>query len=1086
MRRLNTPSKKGSDAASDGPDQRHGNGQNGSSASGDIHDRLLRERVRERLFGKKLATIQIAGRFTLLGMVGTGGMGEIYAAYDDVLDRKVAIKLVRASVRQQVTHAGTNASPADVRLLREAKMLARLSHPNVVQIHDAGTYEDRVFIAMEFIRGVNMRQWLQQCWHSRTSRQHWRRVLAMFLNIGQGLEAAHRAGVAHRDFKPENVLIGDDDRPRVVDFGLARISNSPDAEQAADTRQTAGARHAAGARATADNGAPTGAKASGSGPCITQATTVDDDGGELVSAPAPDGPPASGPVLQPATWRSETTRVPTFVTTRGQLVGTPLYMAPEQLRGEPADAVSDQFGFCVALYEALYGQRPFQGDTLEILEQTITSGKITTPPRGTAVPASVRQALLRGLSADRADRFSDMGQLMQALDMEDRIRRRRWTMAATGAALAVASTAAIVWSLAVPADPCLNVTASMEEVWNDTGRERVAQAFAQTGLPYAATTWTKLDGTIAGYVEDWRSARMRACTATHVDRVQSAELMDRRMLCLDEGQHQLAATMEQFSDADAAVVERAADAVAALPPTAWCDDADRLAYGIAPPMPQQAAEVAAVRKRLAAARTGHIFGHYRDALQIARAQVVNSEKIDYPPVQAEALHVTGRILLHDGTRVGQDIDEIAQGEELLSKASLMAEGVRHDWLLAEIWQDLTLATYRHDADTERGHRRALRAQAVIRRLGDPPRLVTDLQRSRALLYFKDKEYARAEAELGQALAGIDAHADYERAIFLRSLGNSIRMQRRFEEAEDLYRQAIAHAEAALGPMHPTVASIRFEVAQLNANQGRYDEARELFLSVLGQFEQAWGPHHERVAKVHWYLAKVYRHLGQLERAREHLRAAREVYEAIDPAGSIPLAEVLIQQGTVEFRRGEFRNAIATYQRALGMQNRFLRAGHIRIGESHANIAEAYLNLDLHDEALRELALAEAVFANYPDNVLYHTFAAGLRGQALMRLGRTAAAIAALEAAVAGYDKLGSHPVERADVLWALARAVDADPGVGKARRARRLRAAELACEALAVYQQQGDEAEEMRQTMTAWLASRDMSCSSGKTNSAEP
>jgi serine/threonine-protein kinase len=145
--------------------------------------------------------------FIVLDRIGEGGFGTVVAAYDPDLDRKVAVKLLRSQ-------AGD--TDRQVRLFREAQSMARLSHPNVAAVYEVGLAEDRVFIAMEYVQGVTLRDWLAQ-----EPRSH-AEILATFIAAGRGLAAAHAAGIVHRDFKPGNVMVGDDGRPRVVDFGLAR------------------------------------------------------------------------------------------------------------------------------------------------------------------------------------------------------------------------------------------------------------------------------------------------------------------------------------------------------------------------------------------------------------------------------------------------------------------------------------------------------------------------------------------------------------------------------------------------------------------------------------------------------------------------------------------------------------------------------------------------------------------------------------------------------------------------------------------------------------------------------------------------
>src|SRR3954467_5174761 len=174
------------------------------------------------------------GRYVVLGLLGRGGMGEVYAAYDPELDRKIAVKLLRA-------RAGSSTTDGRTRLLREAQAIARLSHPNVVVVYDVGTFQDSVFIAMEFVEGHTLGYWLQE------KTRPWREVVDVFQAAGRGLVAAHTAGLVHRDFKPENVMITKAGQVRVMDFGLARETGND--QPSPSQRQAPGAGARAGALA---------------------------------------------------------------------------------------------------------------------------------------------------------------------------------------------------------------------------------------------------------------------------------------------------------------------------------------------------------------------------------------------------------------------------------------------------------------------------------------------------------------------------------------------------------------------------------------------------------------------------------------------------------------------------------------------------------------------------------------------------------------------------------------------------------------------------------------------------------------------
>ena len=305
------------------------------------------------------------GRFIVLRRIGAGGMGVVYLAYDNALDRRVAVKLIRSlSAPDPETTA---------RMRREAQGMARLSHPNVLQIYETGESDGSLFLAMEYVRGGSLAAWLAR--RSEAQQADWRASVAIFVQAGRGLAAAHQAGLVHRDFKPENVLVDDDGVARVGDFGLVRA-------------------------------------------------LTDDE-------PAASRSHARGPLL-----------ATTLTATRG-VMGTPAYMSPEQHAGLTTDARTDQFSFCVALWEALYGERPFAGETLDELAEAIDRGVPRPAPPGTRVPAWLRAALTRGLAAAPDNRWPTMPALLAVLcDDPDARRRRRLLLGA--AALTLAATIAVL------------------------------------------------------------------------------------------------------------------------------------------------------------------------------------------------------------------------------------------------------------------------------------------------------------------------------------------------------------------------------------------------------------------------------------------------------------------------------------------------------------------------------------------------------------------------------------------------------------------------------------------------------------------
>jgi hypothetical protein len=305
------------------------------------------------------------GRYELGETLGAGAMGVVYRARDPELDRAVAIKLVRTDGADEISRA---------RLLREAQSMARLRHRNVVPIFDVGLARGAVFIAMPLLEGGTLRSWLRAGPHRLSD------ILDRFAAAGQGLAAAHKAGLVHRDFKPDNVLLGGDGDVQVADFGLARFAD----------------------RAEAD-------------PVCSAAT--DGDG----------------------------------LTRTGDVLGTPAYMAPEQLRGRPSDARADQFSFCVALWEAVYDQRPFpqppagDQDPLGLRHDAIIAGPVLPPVRRDR-PAWIAQLLSRGLAVDPDRRWPTMQALLDAIAAgRAPLRWPRWSLAGLG--VVAAAIAAVILGL---------------------------------------------------------------------------------------------------------------------------------------------------------------------------------------------------------------------------------------------------------------------------------------------------------------------------------------------------------------------------------------------------------------------------------------------------------------------------------------------------------------------------------------------------------------------------------------------------------------------------------------------------------------
>jgi serine/threonine protein kinase/Flp pilus assembly protein TadD len=373
-----------------------------SRASASASD--LREDLRGRLFGA--APPARIGRYTLERSLGEGGMGVVYLAHDPKLQRAVALKLL---------HPEPNPASRDrrrLRLLREAQGLARLSHPNVVPIHDVDVHGEQLFLVMEYIAGATLNAWLAAAPRS------WREVVRVLGEVGEGLAAAHAVGLVHRDLKPSNILIGDDGRARLIDFGLVRQGD-----------------------ATAD-----------SDPDLQRPPTAE----QLAELADLEDSPA----------------LAAEITVTGAMIGTLAYIAPEVLAGGRVDVRADIYSFCVTLYEALYRQRPFHAATREGLICQILEGRPRTPPR-TGAPRWLARLCQRGLAKSPAHRPESMAALLAAL-AQPPARRPTWLLSAACVALSVVVSAVALTH--APSEPPITHTELRQQLHHDALERRLRAA----------------------------------------------------------------------------------------------------------------------------------------------------------------------------------------------------------------------------------------------------------------------------------------------------------------------------------------------------------------------------------------------------------------------------------------------------------------------------------------------------------------------------------------------------------------------------------------------------------------------------------
>ena len=512
----------------------------------------------------------VGERYHVIDLLGWGGMGVVYRAYDPRLDRNVALKLVRAST----TDSDDDSDSLLARGIREARSLAQLNHPNVVSIHDVGRHDGFVFISMELVEGATLLSWLG------SEKRAPGEVLKVVTAAGRGLAAAHSAGIIHRDFKPENILVGKDGRVRVTDFGLAKLAAATP-ESAADAR------------------------------------------------PEATDQPAS---LDAVVSRE---RLELTLTQCGALLGTPPYMSPEQLRGAELDARSDQFSFCVVLHFALYGRLPYEGRSPHEIVDNMRRGNLRQLPTGSGAPARARRVLRRGLSLDPRDRYPSMDSLLEDLR---RAAKTRWRRTSVAAASLIALGGLLYGVQRDTGRLCRGAEAKVSAVWSADEKTQLRQAFAATEVPFAPGTARAVERALDAYAVDWSNSHRQACEETHVFGHQSEARLDQRMTCLQGRLWELRSLIEAYLAADAEVVATAAETVHALSPIADCGDAAFLtARTSVPTSAGDEARVERLGEQLANVRALERAGLYDQGLAAAKAVWASAKELDLPPVQAESL-----------------------------------------------------------------------------------------------------------------------------------------------------------------------------------------------------------------------------------------------------------------------------------------------------------------------------------------------------------------------------------------------------------------------------------------------------------------
>ena len=903
------------------------------------------------------------GRYVILDRVGQGGMGVVYSAFDPELNRRIALKILHGVKHGATGHSG----PPRQRLLREAQAIAQVSHPNVISVFDVGTVGDSVFVAMEFVAGSTLTQW-------QARETDLAKIVAVYAAAGRGLAAAHAAGIVHRDFKPDNVLISPDGRAHVLDFGLARAAPS----------------------------------ASAAGVAVPEYGDADSAPIDLERSDILDSP----------------------LTLEGAVVGTPRFMAPEQHAGVAADARSDQFSFCVALYQAVYRQDPFLGATLERLALAKQRGQICHPGLDARVPAHIEMVIMRGLSPQPSERWDDMVALVTALTFDAAASRRGRLLAlGTIGLVAAAATAGV---LLAPTDtPNANELGSqcssagrLADVWDDTRRAELRAAFGAVAVPYAEQATGQAIEALDDYAMQWLASYDDACVR-HDRHEQSTGLFDRRMQCLAQRRQGFAAVVEVFASGDAEVVQRAGQATSGLAPLEPCDSAEYLLAAIEPPPAVLEVEVAAVRASIAGAQALAAAGRTKPAREQAEQAVKTADELAYAPLRAEARARHAALL--------EAFGEYAAAEDELHEALQLATTANHDEVAASVARDLASVVGDRRSRHAEGLRWAGLAGSLLQRLalGGLARARLDIVEGNILYRMGDLAAAELSydhaIELTEQLRGVD---DPLLATWLVNLGNVYYRQNRRELTLATFERAAAISEAAYGASHPSTAYVYFGLANALTALERWDDAERLIESARTVYRAAFGDTHPVV------IACVC-NLGVVEEGRRRLAKSLEKFAECSTLTAAHVgrehpdfALSLYNLGRLHRETGELIKARSELDEALAIRLRVLGADHRETLDARAAAAMLrWAEGDLAGAALEFEAVIEAMerVGDAPLELAAARFAYA-RVQALAS-GASEVGLARARAAREAYVKDGPpSALRRAEVEDWLGKSGAANPG----------------------------------------------------------
>ena len=901
------------------------------------------------------------GNYVIIRRIGGGAMGDVYLGHHEELDRQAAIKLVRPAAEDNTIERQ--------RLLREARVLARIDHPNVIAVHDSGTHDNRVYLAMEYVKGTTLGEWQKT--------RPWRPVLDAYLAAGRGLHAVHSVvlgddsdpnaaprGLCHRDFKPDNVLVSDAGEVRVADFGLAVPTRRPAADAA---------------------------------------------------------------VVRPLDIR---------LTADCSVVGTPLYISPEQLAGSPGDARSDQYSFCVALYEALYAQHPFYAPAPATRDSELATASggpgrtsphfalfeaiLTAPlrpaPARSPVPRRIHAILARGLQRDPADRHASMTDLLAALARGP----TRRPLQALAAGLAVAAAFAVGMAANQRPAMCSNLERETAGLWSPARQAEVHAAFLTTGARHADSSFAAVDRGLTTYLARWTAARQAACDAAYRDGSQPLATQQRSMACLAQQLDTVRDLVTDLAAADTVTTASARDRVAALTDPNHCDARHLYARGCDLEVPGDPA-VARVRPQIEAAQAAELAGRLLVGETLAARAVAAARAADLPALVVDAEFTRARIL----TELGRPLparDALLAARDLAEASGCDVATIDIDAYTAK------LVALHPELDAGLGDHAIHTGRARLARPGhdDPARLAQLHNDSGLLRAHRHHDDAAAEADYLTALELRRQHglADTPaQARTQQNLGLLLRSAGRHPEAVAALDDALTLYRATYGDEHPALWRPHFNLGLTHLDAGELAAADTHLNRALVLAAAAHGERSPHLRLLHVALAKLAysRHDGRA--AEAHALAGLATCERPGDPHCIDLAR---QHAHARDLQHDPAGALQIRRRALADSRR----PEPELVDQRTDLAGSLLALGRPAEAYEQLRLAaanqgDAGDRDDPDLALY-------TGEALLALHAPERAIPAFERARVIAD---TQVDARAAATWGLARswcAAARDPAEARA------------------------------------------------------